>query len=128
MNNPAGISVEIPKRRLTVFTGVSGSGEGSLVNSSIPVDVGAVSVVLGPGAGYDGVGWSFEGPLPTSFVSSSPVNIARSTSARDGVVPGACVDMPRHDPVATSQAQQFDWGVVAVPWSGPKVAESPVTV
>ena len=30
-NNLKDISVEIPKRRLTVFTGVSGSGKSSLV-------------------------------------------------------------------------------------------------
>jgi excinuclease UvrABC ATPase subunit len=30
-NNLKDVSVEIPKRRLTVFTGVSGSGKSSLV-------------------------------------------------------------------------------------------------
>ncbi|GAA4058077.1 hypothetical protein GCM10023065_03970 [Microbacterium laevaniformans] len=30
-NNLQGVDVEIPKRRLTVFTGVSGSGKSSLV-------------------------------------------------------------------------------------------------
>ena len=34
-NNLKNISVEIPKRRLTVFTGVSGSGKSSLVFSTI---------------------------------------------------------------------------------------------
>ncbi|MCU1585107.1 MAG: uvrA1, partial [Microbacteriaceae bacterium] len=31
VNNLKDVSVEIPKRRLTVFTGVSGSGKSSLV-------------------------------------------------------------------------------------------------
>ena len=34
-NNLKDLSVEIPKRRLTVFTGVSGSGKSSLVFSTI---------------------------------------------------------------------------------------------
>src|SRR5215510_1527965 len=34
-NNLKDVSVEIPKRRLTVFTGVSGSGKSSLVFSTI---------------------------------------------------------------------------------------------
>ncbi|MEO3875868.1 excinuclease ABC subunit UvrA [Nonomuraea sp. B12E4] len=37
-NNLKDISVEIPKRRLTVFTGVSGSGKSSLVFDTIAVD------------------------------------------------------------------------------------------
>ena len=34
-NNLKDISVELPKRRLTVFTGVSGSGKSSLVFATI---------------------------------------------------------------------------------------------
>ena len=37
-NNLKGVSVEIPKRRLTVFTGVSGSGKSSLVFSTIAAE------------------------------------------------------------------------------------------
>src|SRR5689334_16784365 len=37
-NNLKDISVEIPKRRLTVFTGVSGSGKSSLVFSTIAAE------------------------------------------------------------------------------------------
>jgi len=37
-NNLRDVSVEIPKRRLTVFTGVSGSGKSSLVFSTIAAD------------------------------------------------------------------------------------------
>src|SRR5215212_1409797 len=37
-NNLKGISVEIPKRRLTMFTGVSGSGKSSLVFSTIAAE------------------------------------------------------------------------------------------
>jgi excinuclease UvrABC ATPase subunit len=37
-NNLKGISVELPKRRLTVFTGVSGSGKSSLVFSTIAAE------------------------------------------------------------------------------------------
>jgi excinuclease UvrABC ATPase subunit len=38
VNNLKDISVEIPKRRLTVFTGVSGSGKGSLVFGTIAAE------------------------------------------------------------------------------------------
>jgi excinuclease UvrABC ATPase subunit len=37
-NNLRDISVELPKRRLTVFTGVSGSGKSSLVFSTIAAE------------------------------------------------------------------------------------------
>src|ERR1700744_1942558 len=37
-NNLKDISVEIPKRQLTVFTGVSGSGKSSLVFSTIAAE------------------------------------------------------------------------------------------
>jgi excinuclease UvrABC ATPase subunit len=37
-NNLKGIDVEIPKRRLTVFTGVSGSGKSSLVFDTIAAE------------------------------------------------------------------------------------------
>ncbi|MDQ1491013.1 MAG: hypothetical protein QOJ23_3527, partial [Actinomycetota bacterium] len=35
VNNLKDVSVEIPKRRMTVFTGVSGSGKSSLVFGTI---------------------------------------------------------------------------------------------
>lgn len=37
-NNLKNISVDIPKRRLTVFTGVSGSGKSSLVFGTIAAE------------------------------------------------------------------------------------------
>ncbi|WP_433236142.1 ATP-binding cassette domain-containing protein [Streptosporangium sp. CA-135522] len=37
-NNLAGVSIDIPKRRLTVFTGVSGSGKSSLVFDTIAAE------------------------------------------------------------------------------------------
>ena len=37
-NNLKDVSVEIPKRRLTVFTGVSGSGKSSLVFHTIAAE------------------------------------------------------------------------------------------
>ncbi len=37
-NNLKDISVELPKRRLTVFTGVSGSGKSSLVFATIAAE------------------------------------------------------------------------------------------
>ena len=37
-NNLKNVSVEIPKRRLTVFTGVSGSGKSSLVFGTIATE------------------------------------------------------------------------------------------
>ena len=36
VNNLRDVSIEIPKRRLTVFTGVSGSGKSSLVFDTSP--------------------------------------------------------------------------------------------
>src|SRR6202522_3486859 len=38
VNNLKDVSIEIPKRRLTVFTGVSGSGKSSLVFGTIAAD------------------------------------------------------------------------------------------
>src|SRR5258708_592238 len=38
VNNLKDVSVEIPKRRLTVFTGVSGSGKSSLVFATIAAE------------------------------------------------------------------------------------------
>src|SRR5947199_2354335 len=38
VNNLADVSVDIPKRRLTVFTGVSGSGKSSLVFGTIAAE------------------------------------------------------------------------------------------
>ena len=40
VNNLKDVSVEIPKRRLTVFTGVSGSGKTSLVFGTIATHTG----------------------------------------------------------------------------------------
>ena len=37
-NNLKDVSLDIPKRRLTVFTGVSGSGKSSLVFETIAAD------------------------------------------------------------------------------------------
>src|SRR5699024_1966258 len=37
-NNLTGVDLEIPKRRLTVFTGVSGSGKSSLVFNTIAAE------------------------------------------------------------------------------------------
>ena len=37
-NNLKGVTVDIPKRRLTVFTGVSGSGKSSLVFDTIAAE------------------------------------------------------------------------------------------
>ena len=38
VNNLKNVSVELPKRRLTVFTGVSGSGKSSLVFGTIAAE------------------------------------------------------------------------------------------
>ncbi len=46
-NNIKDIHVEVPNRRLTVFTGVSGSGKSSLVRGSIPAGAGVVSIDQG---------------------------------------------------------------------------------
>ena len=37
-NNLAGVDIDIPKRQLTVFTGVSGSGKSSLVFGTIAAE------------------------------------------------------------------------------------------
>jgi excinuclease UvrABC ATPase subunit len=37
-NNLRGVSLDIPKRRLTVFTGVSGSGKSSLVFQTVAAE------------------------------------------------------------------------------------------
>src|ERR671912_2814052 len=46
-NNLKDVSVEIPKRRLTVFTSVAGSGKSSLVHGSIPAGACVVSIDQG---------------------------------------------------------------------------------
>ena len=43
-NNLKDISLEIPRYRLTVFTGIAGSGKSSLVHGSIPAGAGLVSI------------------------------------------------------------------------------------
>jgi ABC-type transport system involved in cytochrome bd biosynthesis fused ATPase/permease subunit len=45
VNNLKDVSIEIPKRRLTVFTGVSGSGKSSLVFGTI---AGVTAAQAGP--------------------------------------------------------------------------------
>jgi excinuclease UvrABC ATPase subunit len=88
VNNLRDVSVEIPKRRLTVFTGVSGSGKSSLVLLSLLdrlVDSGTSVIViehhqavmahadwiidLGVGAGHDGGRIVFEG-TPADLVAA----------------------------------------------------------
>jgi len=44
VNNLKDVSVELPKRRLTVFTGVSGSGKSSLIHGSVSPRDGVVTV------------------------------------------------------------------------------------
>jgi hypothetical protein len=44
VNNVKDVSIAIPKRRLTVFTGVSGSGKSSLVHGSIAAGADVVSI------------------------------------------------------------------------------------
>jgi excinuclease UvrABC ATPase subunit len=41
VNNLKDVSIEVPKRRLTVFTGVSGSGKSSLVFGTIAAESAA---------------------------------------------------------------------------------------
>ena len=65
VNNLKDVSVEIPKRRLTAFTGVSGSGKSSLIHGSVSARDGVVAVAelradvgeVDPGdAAHDGFG------------------------------------------------------------------------
>ena len=88
VNNLKDVSVEIPKRRLTVFTGVSGSGKSSLVFGTA-TDANAMlrilfsrlgkphigssqafsfNVASAPGAGHDGGKIVFEG-TPAQLVA-----------------------------------------------------------
>ena len=64
-NNLKDVNVEIPKRRLTVFTGVSGSGKSSLVFGTIADWI----IDLGPGAGHEGGRIVFEG-TPAELVAA----------------------------------------------------------
>ena len=47
VNNLKDVSVEIPKRRLTVFTGVSGSGKSSLVFGTIAAAPAPATTAVG---------------------------------------------------------------------------------
>ncbi len=47
VNNLKDISVELPKRRLTVLTGVSGSGKSLLLPGAMPTGAGVVFVDQG---------------------------------------------------------------------------------
>ena len=62
VNNLKDVSVEIPKRRLTVFTGVSGSGKSSLVFGTIAT------------SGWEAAPTVIQrkSPLPTSLRNSRP--------------------------------------------------------
>ena len=44
VNNLKVLSIEIPKRRLTVFTGVSGSGKSSLVFDTIAAELSLIHI------------------------------------------------------------------------------------
>lgn len=68
VNNLKDVSVEIPKRRLTVFTGVSGSGKSSLVFGTIAAESQRMIIDLGPGAGHEGGRVVFEG-TPADLVA-----------------------------------------------------------
>jgi excinuclease UvrABC ATPase subunit len=46
-NNLKDISVDLPKRRLTVFTGVAGSGKSSLIHGSVAPRKGVVATDQG---------------------------------------------------------------------------------
>jgi excinuclease UvrABC ATPase subunit len=74
-NNLKDVDVELPKRRLTVFTGVSGSGKSSLLFDTIAAEHHQAVMAhadwiidLGPGAGHDGGRVVFEG-TPACLVS-----------------------------------------------------------
>ncbi len=71
VNNLRDVSIEIPKRRLTVFTGVSGSGKTSLVFGTIAAESQRLinETYLGPGAGHDGGRIVFEG-TPADLVAA----------------------------------------------------------
>ena len=63
-NNLRDVSVDIPKRAITVFTGVCGSGKSSLVFGTIAAESQRLinETYMGPGPGHDGGEVVFAGP------------------------------------------------------------------
>ena len=88
-NNLKDVTLEIPKRRLTVFTGVSGSGKSSPVFGTIAAEsqrlineTCSALVQVGPGAGHDGGKVVFEG---------TPAELVAKKSTLTGQHLAACV-------------------------------------
>ncbi len=90
-NNLQGLDVELPKRRLTVFTGVSGSGKSSLVHASIPAGEGVVSIDQSPIRGtrrsspatYTGL----SAPIRKAFAKANGVKPALFSANSEGACP-----------------------------------------
>ena len=90
-NNLEDVSVEIPKRRLTAFTGVSGSGKSSLVHGSIPAGAGVVSMDQGAIRGsrrsnpatYSGL----LDPIRKAFAKANGVKPALFSANSEGACP-----------------------------------------
>ncbi|HEV2889021.1 MAG TPA: excinuclease ABC subunit UvrA [Frankiaceae bacterium] len=79
VNNLADVSVEIPKRRLTVFTGVSGSGKSSLVFGTIAAESQRLI-----------------NETYSAFVQGFMPNVARpDVDVLDGLTPAIVVDQQR---------------------------------
>jgi len=80
-NNLKDVSVEIPKRPLTVFTGLSESGKASLVFGAHADWI----IGLGPGAGHDGGRIVFEGIPADLVVSHAPASPSLSLHRARGI-------------------------------------------
>lgn len=90
-DNLRDVSIEIPKRRLTVFTGISGSGKSSLVHGSITRDAGVVSIDQTPIRGsrrsnpatYSGA----LDPIRKAFAKANGVKAALFSANSEGACP-----------------------------------------
>ncbi|WP_328705105.1 ATP-binding cassette domain-containing protein [Actinomyces faecalis] len=90
-NNLRGVSVRVPKRRLTVFTGVSGSGKSSLVHGHLSPMEGVVTLDQSPIKGsrrsspatYTGL----LDPVRKAFAKAGGVKPALFSSNSEGACP-----------------------------------------
>jgi hypothetical protein len=78
VNNLKDLSIEIPKRRLTVFTGVSGSGKSALVFGTIAAESQRLINRCSRTSGHS---WTGRSPLPLAATAAAP-GLARRLAPR----------------------------------------------